>query len=403
MRVLYFPFTRSLESFTLKRALLSFEGIALVDSIDPSLRAGVAVDHLGASAELLADYEVLMEEGFIGVVDARRYTEDWDLALTLAVAEDMEDDQFLGIARQAPDRQVAVLKERLPKSFERRFYPGAGTFLEAVSLNALIVAQGIVDRIPDPDTRAFARMRWSGAELPELATIFDRYRHVYGGNPHVDLPAYRLTFAQFSSLRINEALAISDAIGVAPYTDSKTHARLMMHKLRRNAEELDGNTVAPMLRLATLGELVSDRTLTETSIRDLLEFRDRNADRFRRFNRLMVEVSHELVNADGAAIVASRDKVLNRLQESRDALAASYEDFFSGVALRSLKVVGGALVAAILISRPTGDVVASAAAAQAAALGLSGDDLRQVLRVRSAEKKRSGLAYLIKVADEFGE
>ncbi|MGW1809090.1 hypothetical protein [Streptomyces sp. NPDC002078] len=400
MRVLYFPFTRCLESITLKRALLSFEGITLLDSLNPTLRAGVATEHIGASVELLADYETLMREGFIGVVDAKRYSEDWDIALTLAVAEDMEDDEFLDIARQSPNHQVTVLKERLPESFARRFYPGSGTFLEAVSLDALIAAQGVLDLIPDRETRAFARMRWRGAQLPELAAMFDRYRHVYGGNPHVDLPAYQLTFAQFSSLRINEALAVSDTMGITPYTDSETHARLVMHKMRSAAG--NGGVTAPLMRLATLGELVNDRVLAETPVRDLVKFRDRNADKFRRFNRLMIEASHELASSDTAAMIAVRDKLLNRLQESRDRLAASYEDFFSGVALRSLKVVGSALVAAILISRPIGDVVAGAAAAQAAALGLSGDDLRQVLKVRSSEKKRSGLAYLIKVADEFG-
>ena len=258
------------------------------------------------------DYTYLEEQNIVHIESPDTVIDEYDQFLTANVANDIRDTSFCEVGIKHDVTVWRVLRERIPPSFLEVFYPGAGSFQEAISLQALVKAEGSLDKLEE-GLRRFAQFRWKNVRPDELWEIFlARYRFVISGNPHIALESYGIPFLQASSLRINEALLICALKGYVPFTDSRVHDRMMNIKVNRSLSFVAQNEslreqlelgVTPALpyqhlALAVLNRLISDEELAKRSVRDLVEYRGANQgqlDRMRISLGSLAQVRHGAV------------------------------------------------------------------------------------------------------------
>ena len=195
LAALYYPYSRIIKTSTLKKAALLFDILYFVDSESWFVGSAITSDKLGsqpgvAEADRLEkDYLLLRSEGLVQVLDGTCIARDHDELLTINVVNDVGDDKFCKLAIEYNADTWSILRDRIPVSLLQALYPGAGTFSEAISLQALINACGDLDRIKDNGVRRFAELRWKRQpSIEEAMRIFLKergYRYVIGGNPHL--------------------------------------------------------------------------------------------------------------------------------------------------------------------------------------------------------------------------
>lgn len=417
-RCLYYPYSRAINANTLKKAVLLFDEIVFLDSQPWFVRSELFGDEgKGVSSQLTEDYDYLAEKGIITLRDPTQVIQDQDSLLTANVVSDVRSDDF---CKEAIDYDVTVwdvLTERIPPTFLEAFYPGAGTFSEAITLQALVKAQGKLEEIPE-HLRRFAEFRWQTRNPSELWQAFrGRYKFVIGGNPHMRLESYAIPFLQASSLRINEALLIAGMEGLTPFTDSKIHDRLLRLKINNSLRALVKNpdlrekmaTELPLelprqhLALAILDRLLPPQELERRSLQELTEYRISRADEFARFSGKVAELSAEIesiepssaYNKDLQRIVDA--KVLPEIRAARDQLISDYEKSFGALALKSAKVVVPAVVVTTFAGLGVWEILGACALAELGVLSATGaDDLLESWRARRQSGRKS-FAYLAEI------
>ena len=234
---LYYPYSRPHKLNTIKRAILLFDEIAFVDSQPSFLREHVLRDDVNRferGAELADEINsvcrMLENEGVLRIIDSAPVLSEFGEVVTSAVAGDVANDGFVYASLQNNVAVWDIARERLPEGFIEAFYPGAGTFSEAISLQALVHAEGSLENVKER-FRKFAAFRYPRMDKEKAWQAFDRYRFVIGGNPHVLMEAYSISDLHASSLRINEALLLAETIDFITFTDSTHHDTLLQIKV----------------------------------------------------------------------------------------------------------------------------------------------------------------------------
>ena len=294
LAAVYYPYSRALRISTLRKALLLFDSLYFLDSepwfVRTAITQGKLANRSGVAEvnQIEEDYHLLKAEGFVQVLDAASITRDHDELLTANVINDVGDDEFCKLAIAYSSDIWSILRDRIPPGLLKALYSGAGTFSEAISLQALINASGDSSRIINEGVKRFTEFRWQFEEpVQEMATraFFERrgYRYVIGGNPHIELPAYEFPFLQASSLRVNECLVAAALNGYTPYTDSTVHDSLLRLKVNRAlvavntqpelrrqlAIDLPLRFPGQSLALEILDHLIPDEELNRISVSDL--------------------------------------------------------------------------------------------------------------------------------------
>jgi hypothetical protein len=421
LKCLYYPYSRVLNLNALKKAVLLFDQIAFVDSQPDFVRRQLLKDtHTNTSfAEFDEVYDYLASVGVCEFIDPGRSLDDDDLLLTNNIVSDIKDEMYCKAAIQESVETWRILRERLPRSFLKRFYPGAGTFSEAISLQALIKARGLVADIGDEKLRRFAEFRWSRSSLAPAdeeslwRRFAEKYRWVVGGNPHIELETYAVPFLQASSLRLNEALLICTLRGYVPFTDSAIHDRLMTIKVSRSIESLSHNpdlqqklqvdapVFLPMEQLAIsiLDRLVPEEALAQRSMKELVQYREQHQGALGRFREKIAELATDIASIEPGAkhylhlqrIVAS--KVVPEISKARDAVLAQYEDAFGKLAIRSAQVLAPTLAATVFGGLGIWQVLGACALAEIGMLSKGADELLAIWKTKRSAG-RAGFAYL---------
>jgi hypothetical protein len=414
-RCLYYPYSRAINTDTLKKAVLLFDEIVFLDSQPWFVRSELLGDRgKEVSAQLAENYEYLAKKEIITLRDPTLLIQDHDLLLTANVVNDVHNDDF---CKEAIDYDVTVwdvLTERIPPSFLKAFYPGAGTFSEAITLQALVKAKGKVEELPD-NLRRFAEFRWRGMTPENLWQTFSgRYKFVIGGNPHMRLESYEIPFLQASSLRINEALLIAGMEGLTPFTDSKIHDRLLRLKVKnslrvlvenpelREKLEIDIPLKLPRqhLAVAILDRLLPAEELEKRSLQELTEYRISHADEFARFSGKVAELATAIESIEPSSnynIALQRmvdAKVIPEITAARDQLITDYEKSFGALALKSAKIVVPTVVVTAFAGLGVWEILGACALAELGVLSAKGaDDLLEAWRARRQSERKS-FAYL---------
>lgn len=410
---------------TLRKASLLFDTLYFLDSEPWFVRTAITRDKLinrseAAEADQIEeDYDLLRAEGFVQILDAASIARDHDELLTANVINDISEDEFCRLAVGYSADIWGILRDRIPPSLLKTLYPGAGTFSEAISLQALINANGDSSRILNENVRRFAEFRWQfeapAQDAAMRAFLEERgYRYVIGGNPHVELPAYEFPFLQASSLRINECLVAAALNGHTPYTDSTVHDSLLRLKVNRALVEVDKQpelkkqlSIDVTLRfprqsfaLEVLDHLIPDEVLNQISVSDLLAYRSRNEKLLARFHSYLEALAADIGDVTPGDEYVKRvrrtvsSKVLPELTKARDDLISSYEDAFGGIATSSAVAVSSTIGATVFSGLDLWQVLLAGALAEGAVLVTKAPaELLKVWKGRRASS-RSPMAYI---------
>ena len=418
-KCLYYPYSRSINLNTLKKAVLLFDEVDFVDSQPWFIRSELLDEvipnvssHIVSS--LRSNYLLLQKAGVAKIIDPAKTIREYDSLVTANVVNDLRSRQFCESAIRHDVTVWDVLTERIPKSFLRKFYPGVGTFSEAISLQGLIKENGQADKLPS-SMREFAKLRWKGVDEKEAWRIFNRsnYEFVIGGNPHAKLEVYQIPFLQASSLRLNEALLLCAMTGNVPLTDSPVHDRLMRTKVGRSLKSLENPNLRKQLEielplrlpqhhlaLEVLDNLISERDFDKRSISEILDYRSDNQAELRKFREKIGELAAEidLITPGPEYYLRLRriinSKVIPEISKMRDEVRASYEKTFGGILKQSAKVMVPSLIITVFAGLSFWQMIGICGAAEASMFSVKGlDDVIDLWNAHKGSQK-SAFSYL---------
>lgn len=411
MRCLYYPYSRAISTNTLKKAVLLFDEIVFLDSQPWFVRNELLGHKEGTVSEQLTEsYDYLAKKGIIALRDPTQIIQDQDLLLTTNVVNDVRCDDFCKEAINYDVTVWDVLTERIPPTFLEAFYPGAGTFSEAITLQALVKAEGKLNELPE-NLRRFAEFRWQRRSPEDLWKTFrGRYKFVIGGDPHMRCESYKIPFLQASSLRINEALLIAGMEGLTPFTDSKVHDRLLRLKINNSLHALIENpdlrekmsTDMPLdlprqhIALAVLDRLLPTEELEKRSLQELTEYRISHAEQFARFSGKVAELAAVIESIEPSNDYNKKlrqivdAKVLPEITAARDQLITDYEKSFGALALKATKIIVPTVVMTTFAGLGVWEILGACALAELGFLSTKGaDDLMEIWRARRQAGRKS--------------
>lgn len=416
MKCLYYPYSRCVDEANLKKALLLFDELVFLDSQPQFARNALMREEEKFNADKIEEnYLKLSESGAVSILNPQSLVKQHDLLLTSNVTYDIRDDEYCKTAIDYSADVWDILYERLPPSFIETFYPGAGTFSEAISLQNIIKSKGDTNKLPDW-IKQFATFRFPSSNDSQAWEVFkNRYRYVIGGNPHIRLEAYEIPFLQASSLRINEALLICAANGYTPFTDSKIHNNLLNLKLNSTISKIKSDKsfkkkVLPdieyeipkeQLSMKIVDELIPTDNLNRMTFSELLTYK---SDNIKLLERFRYKVSELATNIES---VGYDDKYYRNLQrlvdkevkpevaEIKHELAKSYEKSFGKIIVNSIVTIIPTLSVSVIGGLSFTGILAACAASEAAYLSTSGKD--DLLEIASSFKnnKRNDYSYLL--------
>jgi hypothetical protein len=415
IRCVYYPYSRAINEQTLKKAVLLFDELVFLDSEPWFIRQNLLTqEYEEDDSEIEEKYEFLMENEFISIGNPEEYISEYDELITANVVNDMNNDKFVN---QAIDYDVGtwdVMTERIPPSFFDVFYPGAGKFSEAISLQALINSEGELEDIPEEYCH-FAEI-WDNrfGQKEDYESIFESsYKFVVGGKPTMELETYELPFLQASSLRLNEALLFASMEGYIPFTDSAVHDRLLREKINRSTAILTDdpnltnkiNVEVPVkipqqqLAVTILDQLIPNKELQERNLTELWNYRQSNSDTFEQFHTKIAELSTEIKSINPSReydreirrLVDS--EVIPEIKQAQQSLLTEYEKSFGDVAARSATAVVPTLLATTFAGLGLWEVLGACALAEGGALAKEGVSAIKESWLARREYQRTPFAY----------
>lgn len=416
MKCLYYPYSRCVDELNLKKALLLFDELVFLDSQPQFARNAMMREEEKFNVDKVEElYLKLSENKAVKIINPQSIIKQYDLLITSNVTYDIRDDDYCKTAIDYSADVWDILFERLPPSFIEAFYPGAGTFSEAISLQNIIKSKGDTKKLPNW-IKQFATFRFPSGDEKQAWEIFkNRYKYVIGGNPHIRLKTYEIPFLQASSLRINEALLICATNEYIPFTDSRIHSDLLNLKLNNTISKIKSDSsfkkkVLPdieyeipkeQLSLKIVDELLPSDVLNKLTFSELLTYKSENIKLLERFRAKVSELTVSIEN------VGYDDKYYRNLQklvdkevipevtEIKDELIKSYEKSFGRIIVNSIVTMIPTLSVSVIGGLSFSGLLAACAAAEAGYLSTScKDDLLEIVSANK-NKKRNDYSYLL--------
>jgi hypothetical protein len=312
LRAIYYPFSRTLDETTLKRAILLYDEVLFIDPKTPKVRAGLysadqhqpylpdhAAQRLQDDWERITDHYALLErEGMVRFVDPAPILERpaLDEVITGSMQADMLDKSVLELFARHP-RSWSMLRSRIPLSAmpylshqytPRVLYDGNvhGPFEVRHGRGYALFADGKPDQ-------EFSLPDWPKRDaVPERAEW-----------------AAVLPYYLGSSLATSTALAMAVETEAIPLTDSDAHFRLLSARFARAAatpiSEIPGlkPTYSPALaqKYALVEQRVVDSILgyddlAALSLEDCLRYRSETSEQREKFRDFLSGVVGEVRN-----------------------------------------------------------------------------------------------------------
>ncbi len=318
---LYYPFSRCMDSSTLKQYLLLFDSLTFLDVVDDDqwrsqLYRGLEDEHRGylAYRDLADAMPWLRKEGVIKVKSPSTIASTHDDLTVAATLSDLADP--------------AWVKAADPRRFD----------LATTSLHGL------------PSWHVFRPKIPRGVEAA-LCDQDELRMHLL--EPGTESTSWQLSYAAGSSLSINVHLGAAEQLGLAPITDSLLHHELMLRKLARRGTSTvsisDVTDISGALTQRTIfnivGQVLPTSQLAQLPLQDVLEFRSRTQQLRQEFiadvariidaeievgkvgetERIVARVTNSLVETarvHGSEMAAVRDKLWPKLIEGISAPTA---------------------------------------------------------------------------------
>jgi len=312
LRALYYPFSRTVNETTLKRAVLLYDEILFVDPVSSRMRgalfrSGHAPYTVTAEWERIRRlYEVLERVGLVRLVDPAEAVDDPATGQLIA------------------DALHADLRDRGTRDLFPPTFTGGWTTLRSR------IPQPVVGHLP-PD------LKWVRINA-----------HEYVG----DLP-----YSTGSSVAVSTALALAVAEDAVPLTDSDAHFRLLSLRMARAAasaplaQQVPGLTAHPdgvtlqktaLVQQRVIDAVVSHADLAALSLEDCLRYRERTADEREQFLGFLRDVvrtttaqpwSPQAATEIEERIEAAKREVSEHAESLRDAYRSLFKRAVVGLSL----------------------------------------------------------------------
>lgn len=398
LNCLYYPFSRLLDSATLKYLLLVFDSISFLDEAENAEWRRILLQRIAqvdgpvfsSYEELADDYEMLSETNAVRIINPRVLRARESHAVALATKADLSDPKFVEIASK-------------PSAFGLPARPLAGYRPLPVDRPTWQVFAGKIARPLLEDSQFTDDDQWRSHIL------------VPGGESY----SWSLSYEAGSAAVTNFYLEAAHELRLTPITTSQLHHELVIRKLKRvfaddeGKVELIDDSERKRLRaifgqgevIRLLGELYPPACLDKVSFAEIVKFRKETQELRRRF---VQEIANTLRVIDSDPASATYDKeVVEALQSVKsdfkkleDELVAVRDKVLPAFAEALLygTVGGGALSAFIAFLgglSPAGVVAASSLTVSGAFLVKAielWNEKRKILRGQS-----SSVSYIAKV------
>ncbi len=400
LNCLYYPFSRLLDSATLKYLILIFDSVTFLDEAEDAEWRRILFQRMAQvdspvfySYEALADdYELLSETNAVRIINPKVLLARESQAVALATKADLSDPKFVEIASK-------------PSAFGLPARPLAGYRPLPVDRPTWQMFAGKIARPLLEDCQFADDDQWRSHVL------------VGGGESY----SWSLSYEAGSAAVTNLYLEAAQELGLTPVTTSQLHHELVIRKLKRvfadeeNGINLLDDSERKRLRavfgqgevIRLLGELYPPACLDEVSFAEIVKFREETQELRQEF---VQEIANALRVIDSDPASASYDKevveaiqtVKSDFKKLEDELIVVRDKVLPAFAEALLygTAGGGALSAFISFLgglSPAGVVAASALTVSGAFLVKATElwnEKRKILRGQS-----SSVSYLAKVAE----
>ncbi|WP_182884435.1 hypothetical protein [Microbispora sp. H10885] len=418
LRALYYPFSRTLQETTLKRAILLYDEVLFIDPKSARVRAGLydveqhqqylpgsAAHRLSAEWTQIADrYALLESEGLVRFVDPGPVIEQGsvDQLITGAMQADMLDQQVIDLFAGQPPTW-SMLRSRIPAS--------ALQFLSHQYTPRVLY--------PENTRRPFEVIDGLGHALFADGKPNQEFS-LPGWQKRSAVPQERewaavLPYYLGSSIATTTALAMSVETVAVPLTDSDAHFRLLSARFARAAEI--GPTLAniPGLRRASsqaaaqkyalveqriIDSVLDKEALDALSLEQCLRYREETADERRQFRSHLASIVRKVASQPWSPRI--EDEIDEAIQEARrelddhkEALRSAYRSLFKrtvvGLSVTSAPVLLTTLFPGVspLLALLLGGGTFS---------GILSEPIKDVVNIwLDRTKSENGLAYLMKL------
>lgn len=424
LRCLYYPYARSVDPNMLKRAILLFDEIWFSDVAGRDQRDMLMQDQYVGSfvAEQYEDlrfaFEDMESEGTVRVHDPRPEICENDKLLTVALEEDLCDDQ---VWEQFSTRDLpktwSMLRKRVPSPvFE-------------------LLGSQVTSRVNSPVEAVRAGIRETRGEFPEMLrrlyydeavdwiirnrADLDNLETGRSGHgtkapsrideivpPDMDLSCV-FPFPVGSSLAVNQAAVVADTHGLIPLTDSSLHHALLMRKHERAQEAAQAgktdkvNGLHPekirRVALAVLEEAIPDELLERLTLTQAVRYRRASEESFFRLKEYLGELSVSIESNPWDNTFESEvqkiihGKIVPEARACRDASSEIYEKLFGSVVKKLVPMAATTLTAGSYIGLSLSQLLFMGSASAASALY---PDLVDSYTSRR-KQRRNSLTYLL--------
>ncbi|MCW2882869.1 MAG: hypothetical protein JWQ95_6969 [Sphaerisporangium sp.] len=423
LRAIYYPFSRTLQEATLKRAILLYDEVLFIDPKTSRVRAGLYdVEHhqqylpdnvahrLSAEwASIAKRYAFLESEGLVRFIDPGPIVERAavDSVITGAMQADMLDQHVVDLFAEHPPTW-SMLRSRIPSA--------ALQFLSHQYTPRVLY--------PENTRRAFE--------------VVDGYGHALfaDGKPHQEfsLPGWTkrtavpderewaavLPYYLGSSIATSTALAMAVQTEAVPLTDSDTHFRLLSARFARAAaiapsiSEIPGlnRTVSPaaaqkhaLIEQRIVDSVLDKEALDALSLEDCLRYREETADQRNQFRSYLTSVVRK-VNAEPWSpqieweIAEEIQAAQRELDEHAGELRSTYRSLFKrtvvGISVASAPVLLTALFPGV---SPLWALLLGGGTFS----GILADPIKELANIwLDRTKDTNGLTYLMELPRETG-
>jgi hypothetical protein len=351
-RALYYPYSRTVNETTLKRAILLYDEILFADPMSSRVRAGLFDVHHHLpylppdAATALAEewslvskrYDLLEREGLLRLVDPAGAVEDAATGQLIADAlgADLADRSLRTLFSVGYPQMWSMLRTRIPgPAFKYLAHQIPSRVLSGTDPGGPTPVALYLDGHPG------ATPNLGGVVFPD------------DGRDYAAL----LPYVAGSSIATSTALALALSEGAVPLTDSEAHSRLLSVRMARaaaavpSASEVTGLTPRPdgarahkiaQVHQQVVDSAISHDDLAALSLEECLLYRERTAEeraQFRDFLRDVVRTTYaqpwspEINDQIEERVRAARPEFSGHAKAMRDAYRSLFKRSLVGLAV----------------------------------------------------------------------
>lgn len=405
----------------IKKIFLLFNKTYFVDNLPIKIREIINDSNTTNSDYINNLYKIAFENGIISYIESSNILKKYDKIICDNIYSDLNNSTFLEKAIEYNCDSFTVSSNRLPPSFRKIFYPGAGSYSEHISLQKLLHYNGDCSRL---DEESMYDLLWdSGVKLRSpiitrenaFNMIEKEYKFIIGGNPGLLLPSYQLSFVQLFSLRLNEAILIAIENDLSLITDNNYFDNLLKLKkfdyiqnddvsiLKINTYKF--NAIKKKISIQLLNSIFKDNNISSLSIEKVIDFRMSNEKLFSKLwdyiEHITCEIPENLNDYEMFQYIYKNN--IHNINLLHDDIKETFLKSFGNLIIQSVGVV---IPTAVTISSVGGSfksLVCACTTAEAAYLATDGTE-KLIDTITDIKKiKNNPFAYLHKAKNQNNE